>query len=130
MNRLKKLFFIPVLFFISLSAFSQNEKANDNPDEKDEKIINDTLKADSLSNVTQSKLMHQQQMQHMDSLIKIQLQKELEDAGDDKQKTAELEAKLNEIAVSDSLRKAEQLRNISKMKNCLQDLLLMKCVLS
>ncbi|MCB0726996.1 MAG: mechanosensitive ion channel family protein [Ignavibacteria bacterium] len=116
MNRLKKLFFIPVLFFISLSAFSQNEKANDNPDEKDEKIINDTLKADSLSNVTQSKLMHQQQMQHMDSLIKIQLQKELEDAGDDKQKTAELEAKLNEIAVSDSLRKAEQLRNISKLK--------------
>ncbi|HMQ67758.1 MAG TPA: mechanosensitive ion channel family protein [Ignavibacteria bacterium] len=116
MNRLKIVFFISVLCFISLSVYSRDDNSKRDFSATSKKVINDSLKADSLSNATQSTLMHQQQMQHMDSLIKIQLRKELEDAGDDKQKTEELEAKLNEIAVNDSLRKAEQLENIAQLK--------------
>lgn len=116
MNKLKSILILIVICFITISAFSQDKTAKDTSAGKKNPVSIDTLKADSLSNETQLKLLHQQQMQHMDSLIKIQLQKELEDAGDDQQKAAELEAKLNEITINDSLRKVEQLRNISKLK--------------
>jgi small-conductance mechanosensitive channel len=116
MKKLKTTLLIAAIFAMTISAFSQDNSSKENTGEENEPVISDTLKADSLSEVTQSKMLQQQQMQHTDSLIKVQLQKELQDARGDNQKTAELVEKLNKIAIIDSLRKADQLKNIDKLK--------------
>ena len=110
MKKLKVILVSAVLFFCAVSVFSQKNNVSDSLSEKE------TLKVDSLQDDAQSRLLQQQKMQHMDSLIKIQLQKELQDAEGDKLKTQELEEKLNKIAENDSIRKAEQLQNIEKLK--------------
>ena len=110
MNKFKTILIFAALSIFTVTSFSQIKSG------KDSTAVKDSVKVDSLSDATQNKLLHQQQMQHLDSLIKMQLQKELEDAEGDAQRTKELENKLNQIALDDSLRKAEQLRNIAKLK--------------
>lgn len=110
MSWLKYLFIFLILNSAILSAYSQTEKLDDSL------TLNDSLKADSLHNEVQTNLLKQQQMQHIDSLIKLQLQKELKDAEGDNQKTKELEEKLKNIELSDSIRKAEQLNNLAALK--------------
>ncbi|MEO8210526.1 MAG: mechanosensitive ion channel family protein [bacterium] len=96
-------FLIPVaLSFCTAVAFSQNAQ--------------DSLQSDSLHQVTENLVQQQQQMNQLDSMIKIKLQEELQHAEGDKLKTEELENKLKQIAINDSIRKTEQLNNISKLK--------------
>jgi len=104
MNNQKFLIAFSILCCLSLSAFSQQIN---NPD---------SLRADSIHHATETILLQQQQQQQLDSLIRIQLQKELQQANGDKQKTKELEEKLKSIALNDSIRNAAQLQRIEQLK--------------
>lgn len=75
----------------------------------------DTVKKDQ-QNINEALLLKDQQQQKIDSLVKIQLKNELQSAGGNSKKTIELENKLRQIAVSDSLRKIHQLEKIQVLK--------------
>ncbi|MGK2864624.1 MAG: mechanosensitive ion channel family protein [Chitinophagaceae bacterium] len=76
----------------------------------------DSLQNDSLRRVAETMLIQQQQQQHIDSMIRIQLQEELKQSEGNARKTRELEEKLEEIAIKDSVRKAGQLQRITELK--------------
>lgn len=97
-------FLTVALLFYSSNAFAQN------------KLTTDSVRGDSLHRVAETILLQEQQQAHIDSLINIQLQKELQQASGDKQKTQELEAKLKDISDRDSIRKTEQLQRIADLK--------------
>jgi len=61
-------------------------------------------------------LLKDQQQKQIDSLVRIQLQRELEQASGNTKRTEELEQKLRQIAVNDSLRTIEQLKKIKELK--------------
>ncbi|MDQ1143009.1 mechanosensitive ion channel family protein [Pedobacter agri] len=75
----------------------------------------DSVTSENLS-INEVKLIKDQQQKQIDSLVKIQLEAQLRDAIGDKSKTRELEAKLREIAVNDSLRSIQQAAEIKKLK--------------
>jgi small-conductance mechanosensitive channel len=93
-----------VLLFCGVTVFAQN------------KTNRDSLPGDSSHRLTETMLLQGQQQKQIDSLVNIQLQKELQQASGDKQKTKELEDKLKEIADRDSTRKTEQLKRIAELK--------------
>jgi len=72
-------------------------------------------KTDSLV-VTEALIVKDHQQQQIDSLVKIQLEKELKTVVGDKRKTLELEKQLREIASKDSIRKIEQVKKIQALK--------------
>ena len=73
--------------------------------------------ADSLNTgIAETELLQHQQQNQIDSIVKLRLKKELEAVSGNVQKTKELEAKLKQIAVADSLRKTEQLQKIEQLK--------------
>ncbi|WP_316831775.1 mechanosensitive ion channel domain-containing protein [Pedobacter aquatilis] len=78
------------------------------------------FQADTLSSASQSidevLLLKDQQQKQIDSLVRIQLEKQLKAAAGDQRKTRELEEKLRKIALSDSLRQIQQAAEISKLK--------------
>lgn len=75
----------------------------------------DTVTKETLA-IDEVRLIKDHQQKQIDSLVKIQLQEQLRNAGGDKSKTAELEEKLRKIAISDSLRSIEQAAEIKKLK--------------
>ena len=95
-----------IIFFLSLSAaFAQ---------------VNDSLKSDSLKieklHETEKLMWKQTEQQKIDSLIKSQLKTEIELASKDTKKKEELEIKLRNIEISDSIRNAEQMEKIRELK--------------
>lgn len=77
-------------------------------------------KTDSLTDENQAinevRLIKEQQQKQIDSLVKIQLNRELQQAAGNQEKTRQLEEKLRQIEVSDSLRTIAQLEEINKLK--------------
>lgn len=78
--------------------------------------VADSLHVDSLRKVTERMLLQQEKQRGLDSLIKLQLQKEISLAVGDQAKTKELADKLKQIAANDSIRKAESLQKIEILK--------------
>ena len=66
--------------------------------------------------INEEKLLKDHQQKQIDSLVKIQLNRELADAAGNKEKTIVLEERLRAIAVSDSLRNIAQAEEIKKLK--------------
>ncbi len=101
----KRIILLLAIFFICHSAaYSQQAPPAD------------SLQNDSLRRVAETMLIQQQQQQHIDSMIRIQLQEELKQSEGNARKTRELEEKLEEIAIKDSVRKAGQLQRITELK--------------
>ncbi|WP_285008341.1 mechanosensitive ion channel family protein [Pedobacter faecalis] len=69
------------------------------------------------SSINEAMLLKEEQQRRIDSLVKVQLRKELTEASGNAGRTRELEAKLRQIAVDDSLRaiaQREKLRSLKK----------------
>lgn len=97
---------ILIIFFLTLSpAFGQ---------------VSDSLKSDSLKieklHETERLMWKQTEQQKIDSLIKSRLKEEIELASKDTRKREELEIKLRNIEISDSIRDAEQMEKIRALK--------------
>jgi len=96
-----RLLFVSVLFTIYLpAAFAQNTA---------------TSKQDSAA-LSEALLLKDQQQQRIDSLVKQQLKKELTTVKGNSQKTIELEKKLRQLAVNDSLRLIAQNQKLQQLK--------------
>ncbi|WP_316734681.1 mechanosensitive ion channel family protein [Pedobacter aquatilis] len=84
------------------------------------KLAAQTLATDSVSKenltINEVTLIKDQQQKQIDSLVSIQLKKQLSAAQGDQAKTRELEAKLKEISRNDSLRTIQQTAEIKKLK--------------
>lgn len=78
-------------------------------------MVNNTTAKDTLK-ITEASLLKDQQQQQIDSLVKLQLENELKVAAGDHEKTLELEKKLQQIALSDSIRRVGQLSKIQSLK--------------
>ncbi len=102
---------ILTLIVILIVVFARTSSVN-----AQDKSTSDSLGTDSMHQAAQSLLFQQQLKRQLDSLVKMNLQNELKDAQGDNQKTKELEDKLRQIEISDSVRKAEQLENITELK--------------
>lgn len=95
-----------IIFFLSLSpALAQ---------------VADSLKSDSLKieklHETEKLMWKQTEQQKIDSLIKSQLKTEIEQAQKDTKRKEELEIRLRNIEISDSIRNAEQMEKIRELK--------------
>ncbi|HMS32754.1 MAG TPA: mechanosensitive ion channel family protein [Ignavibacteria bacterium] len=95
-----------IIFFLSLSpALAQ---------------VADSLKSDSLKieklHETEKLMWKQTEQQKIDSLIKSQLKTEIELAQKDTKRKEELEIRLRNIEISDSIRNAEQMEKIRELK--------------
>lgn len=97
---IRMLFLFFGFLYISSSCIAQQPKA----------ILQDSTK------INEALLLREQQQKRIDSLVKVQLQRELAGATGNVQKTRELEAKLRTIAVSDSLRHIAQIEKLNKLK--------------
>lgn len=75
----------------------------------------DTVNQENLA-IDEVKLLKDHQQKQIDSLVKIQLNRQLAAAVGDQEKTLMLEDKLRKIAVSDSLRNIAQAEEIKKLK--------------
>lgn len=100
MNRIKVLLFS----IVTVCAYTGHAQDTQDTVKKDQQNINEAL------------LLKDQQQQKIDSLVKIQLKNELQSAAGNSKKTIELENKLRQIAISDSLRKIHQLEKIQVLK--------------
>lgn len=105
MRKIKASCFLAVSVLLSCLALS-SARAQKGPDSSHR----DTLK------MTEALLLKDHQQQQIDSLVKIQLEKELAGSTGDKKKTAQLESKLRDIATKDSIRRIEQLKKIEALK--------------
>ncbi|HEX5151626.1 MAG TPA: mechanosensitive ion channel family protein [Parafilimonas sp.] len=76
----------------------------------------DSMITDSTQEVTAAYLLQQEQEEKVDSIIATQIQTELKEVSTDQRRREELEKKLKELSARDSLRKAEQLAQIRKLK--------------
>jgi small-conductance mechanosensitive channel len=75
-----------------------------------------TVKTADSTSFNEAILIKEQQQTTIDSLVKLQLKKELSAAVGDAQRTKELEAKLRQIAVDDSLRMIAQQQKLAQLK--------------
>ncbi len=78
--------------------------------------VKDSVYADSLHKATEILLLQQDKERKLDSLIRERLQKEIELADGDNERTRELLDKLRQIAQKDSIRQTERLQRIEVMK--------------
>ena len=85
-------------------AFSQNNQQQD------------SLKVDSANASTESLLLKHQLDKQVDSLVLEKLKEDLYQAGGDRRKTNELTEKLAQITARDSIRKANELEKIEKLR--------------
>ena len=95
------LFFFFFLLITSHPAFSQQPA--------------DTLSKENLA-INEAILVKETQQRQIDSLVKIRLNKELEEATGNKERTKSLEEQLRKIAISDSLRNIAQAAELKKLK--------------
>src|SRR5690242_16177273 len=82
---------------------------------KAQQIPADNSRTDSIQ-IAEISLLQLQEQHLLDSLIKMSLQKELKNSEGDKRKVKELESKLRQIEINDSLRKIEALQKIDELK--------------
>ena len=66
--------------------------------------------------INEAILVQEEQQKRIDSLVKVQLQRELTTVSGNLKRTAELEARLRKIAVSDSLRTIAQMEKLNAMR--------------
>lgn len=66
--------------------------------------------------INEALLVKDQQQKQIDSLVKIQLNRQLSEAAGNREKTRTLEEKLHQIEVADSIRTITQAKEISKLK--------------
>lgn len=71
---------------------------------------------DSSQLAAESYLMRQKEQQRIDSMIAVQLQKELEQVNTDSRRRKQLEDSLIQLSKKDSVRKAEQLQKIARLR--------------
>lgn len=95
-------------FFVALIFSSQ--LAYSSPEVEVDSLKNDTL------HLAEKLMVKQQQQQLFDSILKIQLKKELEAASGDYRKQNELSAKIAAMESADSLRQAELKMKIAKLR--------------
>lgn len=88
------------IVFISVTAHAQ---------------LTDSLAKDS-TKLNEMLLRQQQQQGQIDSLLRLKLQQEINAATGDAQRTKELEQRLKQIELSDSLRRADQIHKIELLK--------------
>lgn len=115
MNTFKKI--LSVFFLFSCFChrlLSQENKAVDSTAKSIQQSV------DSTANINQQAaekyLLQQKEQQRVDSMITIQLQKELEQVSATSNKRKTLEDSLQQLSKKDSIRKAEQLKRISELK--------------
>lgn len=101
MSRLKSVLLF--VLFLGLSVIAPAQQVHDS-------VQKDTHR------ITEGLLLQAQQQQQIDSLVKIQLEGQLKAAVGNRKKTAELENKLNQISVADSIRRIEQNQKILVLK--------------
>ncbi|HVX49353.1 MAG TPA: mechanosensitive ion channel family protein [Chitinophagaceae bacterium] len=99
--------YVPLLIFTFACLFVTRAMGQNNAD---------SLHRDSLRNAAETLLKQQQQQLQLDSAIKLQIQKDLELAAGDKQKTKLLADSLQKMIAADSVRKAEQVQKINALK--------------
>lgn len=99
MTRIKIIF---IALLTSIAAYSYGQQQ-------------DTTK-NNTTTINEALLIKDQQQQRIDSLVKIQLKAELLHATGNVQKTRELEARLKEISLADSIRNIRQLQKIQDLK--------------
>ena len=104
MKKYKLILTFTALCICTSNAFSQINKDS-------QSLVND-----SLHKVTETLLLQQQQQHKIDSLMKLQLQNELQQSAGNNRKTLELEERLRQININDSIRKADQLQKIAELK--------------
>ena len=75
----------------------------------------DSLKNDSIQ-IAEISLLQIQEQRLLDSLVRISLRQELKAVAGDAQKIKDLEAKIKQIEINDSLRKIEELRRVNELK--------------
>jgi len=100
-----KAFLSIFLYFFFSTALSAQQKS-----------VQDSLAADSSENVTAAYIFQQKEDEKVDSIVATRLKAELLEAQNDLKKKNDLEKKLHEITIRDSLRKAEQLSRINRLK--------------
>jgi small-conductance mechanosensitive channel len=91
------------LFFTALSSGTAQEQA-------------DTASRQQTLIIDEAIILKDQQQKQIDSLVKIQLQRELQEASGNARRTQELEQKLRQIAINDSLRTIQQIEKIKSLK--------------
>ena len=74
------------------------------------------VKADSSQQAAEQYILLQKQQQRIDSMIAVQLHKELGQEATDSKRRKQLEDSLHQLAIKDSVRQAEQLEQILKLK--------------
>jgi small-conductance mechanosensitive channel len=74
------------------------------------------VKADSSQQAAEQYILLQKQQQRIDSIIAVQLHKELGQEATDSKRRKQLEDSLHQLAIKDSVRQAEQLEQILKLK--------------
>jgi small-conductance mechanosensitive channel len=104
MKAFKKIVFT---FITSTFCFSINAQQNNTAD---------SIKTDSSEQATEIYIIQQKEQQKVDSIIAIRLQNELLLTKGDLKKAKEVQDKLNELSVRDSIRKAMQLQRINSLK--------------
>ncbi|WP_316788926.1 mechanosensitive ion channel family protein [Pedobacter frigoris] len=75
-----------------------------------------TTAASDSTNLNEALLIKDEQQRRIDSLVKVQLNKELTTAAGNEKRTKELEAKLRQIAVNDSIRLITQTQKLKALK--------------
>jgi len=101
MFRIKILLFY--IIFICSVSFCEAQKAPDTA-------------GSSSSTMNEALLIKEEQQKRIDSLVKVQLQQELAAASGNLKRTEELETKLRQIAIDDSLRNINQLTKLNALK--------------
>jgi small-conductance mechanosensitive channel len=96
-----RLFVITLLSVSTFNAFAQDQAK--------------TTKQDSAA-LSEAMLLKDQQQQRIDSLVKQQLKNELASATGNAKKTTELENKLRQLAIDDSLRNIAQQQKLKQLK--------------
>jgi len=93
-----------ILIFFTALSFSTAQEQADTSVQQQRLIINEAI------------LLKDQQQRQIDSLVKIQLQRELQQASGNSRRTEELEQRLRQIAINDSVRTIQQADKIRSLK--------------
>jgi len=95
-----------LLLFLTISAFSYHGKAQET----------ETKASLDSTALNEAMMVQEEQQKRIDSLVKVQLKRELATVSGNLKRTAELEASLRKIAVSDSLRAIAQMEKLNAMR--------------
>jgi len=95
-----------LLLFLTIALFSYHGKAQQP----------ETAASLDSTAINEAMMVQEEQQKRIDSLVKVQLQRELTTVSGNLKRTAELEARLRKIAVSDSLRTIAQMGKLKELR--------------